>query len=83
MRGPHMEFYKDTPLTLQDMSAPEFGGVDVLEKIIPVAKETRRPRVSIFTRRQFAARRREKLGIALRGGSSRPPHDGSSRRPVL
>jgi hypothetical protein len=36
---PHMEFYKDTPLTLQDMSAPEFGGADVLEKIIPVAKK--------------------------------------------
>jgi hypothetical protein len=36
---PHIQFYKDTPLTLQDMSAPEFGGVDVLEKIIPVAKK--------------------------------------------
>ena len=36
---PHMEFYKDTPLTLQDMSAPEFGGVDMLEKIIPMAKK--------------------------------------------
>jgi hypothetical protein len=36
---PHMEFYKDTPLTLQDMRAPEFGDVDVLEKIIPVAKK--------------------------------------------
>ena len=36
---PHMEFYKNTPLTFQDMSAPEFGGVDVLEKIIPVAKK--------------------------------------------
>ena len=36
---PHMEFYKGTPLTLQDMSAPEFGGMDVLEKIIPVAKK--------------------------------------------
>ena len=36
---PHMEFYKDTPLTLQDMSAPEFGGVDVLERVIPVAKK--------------------------------------------
>ncbi|HEY1718084.1 MAG TPA: hypothetical protein VGH42_07285, partial [Verrucomicrobiae bacterium] len=36
---PHMEFYKDTPLTLQDMSAPEFGGVDILERVIPVAKK--------------------------------------------
>jgi hypothetical protein len=36
---PHMEFYRDTPLTLPDMSAPEFGGVDVLEKIIPVAQK--------------------------------------------
>ncbi|HUA39266.1 MAG TPA: hypothetical protein VMA35_12815 [Candidatus Sulfopaludibacter sp.] len=36
---PHMQFYKDTPLTVQDMSAPEFGGVDVLERVIPVAKK--------------------------------------------
>lgn len=36
---PHMQFYKDTPLTLQDMSASEFGGADVLEKIIPVARK--------------------------------------------
>ena len=36
---PHIQFYKDTPLTLQDMRAPEFGDVDVLEKIIPVAKK--------------------------------------------
>jgi hypothetical protein len=36
---PHMEFYQDTPLTLSDMRAPEFGDVDVLEKIIPVAKK--------------------------------------------
>ena len=36
---PHMQFYKDTPLTLQDMSAPEFGGADMLEKIIPIAKK--------------------------------------------
>ena len=36
---PHIQFYKDTPLTLQDMSAPEFGGADVLEKVIPVAKK--------------------------------------------
>ena len=36
---PHMEFYKDTPLTLQDMRAPEFGDVDILERVIPVAKK--------------------------------------------
>jgi hypothetical protein len=36
---PHMQFYKDTPLTLSDMSAPEFGGVDVLERVIPAAKK--------------------------------------------
>ena len=36
---PHLQFYKDTPLTLQDMTAPEFGGADVLERVIPVAKK--------------------------------------------
>jgi hypothetical protein len=36
---PHMQFYKDTPLTLEDMRAPEFGGVDVLERVIPVAQK--------------------------------------------
>lgn len=36
---PHMQFYKDTPLTLADMTSPEFGGVDVLERVIPVAKK--------------------------------------------
>jgi hypothetical protein len=36
---PHMEFYKDTPLTLQDMRAPEFGDVDILERVVPVAKK--------------------------------------------
>ena len=36
---PHMEYYKDTPLTLQDMHAPEFGGVDVLARVIPVARK--------------------------------------------
>jgi len=35
----HMEYYKDQPLTLEDMSAPEFGGVDVLERVIPVAQK--------------------------------------------
>lgn len=36
---PHMEFYRDTPLTLADMRAPEFGDVDILARIIPVAKK--------------------------------------------
>jgi hypothetical protein len=36
---PHMGFYKDTPLTLSDMRAPEFGDVDVLEHVIPAAKK--------------------------------------------
>jgi len=35
---PHMQYYKDTPLTLQDMRAPEFGGVDVLARVVPVAR---------------------------------------------
>ena len=30
---PHMQFYQDTPLTLADMTAPEFGGMDVLERV--------------------------------------------------
>ena len=34
---PHLQFYKDTPLTLDDMTAPEFGKVDVLARVIPVA----------------------------------------------
>jgi hypothetical protein len=36
---PHMQFYHDIPLTLADMTAPEFGGVDVLERVIPVARK--------------------------------------------
>jgi hypothetical protein len=36
---PHMQHYKDTPLTFDDMRAPEFGDVDILERIIPVAKK--------------------------------------------
>ncbi len=36
---PHMQYYKDTPLTLQDMRAPEFGDVDILERVIPVARK--------------------------------------------
>jgi hypothetical protein len=36
---PHMQYYKDTPLTFEDMRAPEFGKVDILERVIPVAKK--------------------------------------------
>lgn len=36
---PHMQYYHDTPLTQADMRAPEFGDVDVLERVIPVAKK--------------------------------------------
>jgi hypothetical protein len=36
---PHMQYYKDTPLTLDDMRAPEFGDVDILERVIPVAQK--------------------------------------------
>jgi len=36
---PHMEYYKDVPLTLQDMHAPEFGSIDVLARVIPVAQK--------------------------------------------
>jgi hypothetical protein len=36
---PHMQYYKETPLTFDDMHAPEFGGVDILEGVIPVAKK--------------------------------------------
>ncbi|HZL42163.1 MAG TPA: twin-arginine translocation signal domain-containing protein [Verrucomicrobiae bacterium] len=36
---PHMQFYKDIPLTFQDLRAPEFGDVDVLDRIIPVARK--------------------------------------------
>jgi len=36
---PHMQYYKDIPLSRADMTAPEFGGVDVLERVIPVAKK--------------------------------------------
>lgn len=34
---PHLQYYKDTPLTGADMTPTEFGGVDVLERVIPVA----------------------------------------------
>jgi hypothetical protein len=34
---PNMQYYQDIPLTLEDMYAPEFGGVDVLGRVIPAA----------------------------------------------
>ena len=34
-----MQYYKDTPLTFDDMRAPEFGNVDILERVIPVARK--------------------------------------------
>ncbi|HEX3355730.1 MAG TPA: twin-arginine translocation signal domain-containing protein [Tepidisphaeraceae bacterium] len=36
---PHMEYYKNTPLTYQDMRAPEFGDMDVFAHAIPIAKK--------------------------------------------
>jgi hypothetical protein len=36
---PHMEFYKDTILTYDDMRAPEFGDVDVFARVIPAARK--------------------------------------------
>ncbi|HEY3762387.1 MAG TPA: hypothetical protein VGN23_11635 [Verrucomicrobiae bacterium] len=36
---PHMQYYKDMPLTLADMTATEFGNVDILERVIPVAQK--------------------------------------------
>ncbi len=36
---PHLQFYQDTPLTLPDMRAPEFGDADVLDRVIPVARK--------------------------------------------
>ncbi|HEY1790883.1 MAG TPA: hypothetical protein VGJ73_22235 [Verrucomicrobiae bacterium] len=36
---PNMQYYKGIPLTLEDMHAPEFGGVDVLARIIPAAQK--------------------------------------------
>ena len=36
---PHLQYYHETPLTLTDMRAPEFGDVDVLAHVIPVAQK--------------------------------------------
>ncbi len=35
---PNMQYYKDLPLTFEDMHAPEFGGIDVLARVIPIAR---------------------------------------------
>ncbi len=34
---PHMEYYKGATLTYEDMKAPEFGGMDVLDRAISAA----------------------------------------------
>jgi hypothetical protein len=34
---PHLQYYGDSPLTYADMKAPEFGGIDVLARVIPAA----------------------------------------------
>ena len=36
---PHMEFYKNTQQDFADLRAPEFGNVDVLARVIPVARK--------------------------------------------
>jgi hypothetical protein len=36
---PHMEYYKDIPLSYEDMRAPDFGKLDLLERTIPAAKK--------------------------------------------
>ncbi len=35
---PHMQYYKDTLLTYEDMRAPEFGNLDLLANLIPAAR---------------------------------------------
>jgi hypothetical protein len=34
---PHLQYYRDSILTYGDMKAPEFGGIDVLARVIPAA----------------------------------------------
>ncbi|HVW21899.1 MAG TPA: twin-arginine translocation signal domain-containing protein [Opitutaceae bacterium] len=36
---PHMQYYKDTVLTYEDMRAPEFGSMDVLQRTIDAGKK--------------------------------------------
>ena len=36
---PHMQYYKDTNLTYEDMRGPEFGDVDVFARMIPEARK--------------------------------------------
>lgn len=35
---PHMQYYRDTVLTYEDMRAPDFGDVDILERTIATAR---------------------------------------------
>jgi len=36
---PHMQYYKEIPLSYADMRAPDFGKLDLLERTIPAAKK--------------------------------------------
>jgi hypothetical protein len=36
---PHMQYYRDTTLTYEDMRGPEFGDVDVFAHLIPAARQ--------------------------------------------
>jgi hypothetical protein len=36
---PHMQYYKDTNLTYEDMRGTEFGDVDVFARVIPAARQ--------------------------------------------
>lgn len=35
---PHMEFYRQTPFSYADLRAPEFGGRDLLARLVPAAR---------------------------------------------
>ncbi len=35
---PHMQYYRETPFTFEDMRAPEFGDVDVLARLIAAGR---------------------------------------------
>jgi hypothetical protein len=36
---PHMQYYKNTPLTYADMRAPDYGSLDLFDHLIPTAKK--------------------------------------------
>ncbi len=77
---PHMQYYRDQPLTYQDMRGPEFGDVDVLERVIPGGAPARDQGVRCFSPRgQRPAHRRAALGNHVRGGPPRPPQRRSIR----